>query len=309
MQARVGLYDRERKPKMKTGTSKRIRLHDGRTLGFLEVGDLRGRPIFYFHGFPGSRLEARFAQATAERQGVRVIGVDRPGFGLSQVKPGRTIDDWPDDVLQLAAAIGTKRFAVLGASGGGPYAVACAAKIPDHLTAAGILCGLGPIQALNDTANMMRINRIGLLLARHFPWATRPIFAIAALGLRHFPDRIVRQIASRAPDPDKEALATSTLGLVLRDSFWESVGHSLHGPAEDLILYGRPWGFRLQEITSRVYVWHGEKDRIVPCSIGRYLAQSIPGCRAIFYPEDGHFSIFLNHLPEILATLAGDPIL
>jgi pimeloyl-ACP methyl ester carboxylesterase len=290
---------------MNEGTSTRIRLDDGRMLGFLEPGDPQGIPIFYFHGFPGSRLEARYARGEAERLGVRLIGLDRPGYGLSEVKTDRKIEDWPLDVLQLAHGLGIKRFAVLGMSGGGPYAAACALKIPNHLTATGIVCGLGPIQALKATGEMVRMNRVGLFISRRFPWAVKPVFGLACQVLRRYPERIVRHIVWKVTVPDKEALAASRLGPVLQETFRESVRNTFHGPAGDLILYGRSWGFSLQEITSRVYLWHGEKDRIVPCAMGRYLAQAIPNCQAKFYPEDGHFSIVVNHLPEILTTLAG----
>jgi pimeloyl-ACP methyl ester carboxylesterase len=125
--------------------NKTIQLHDGRTLGYAEYGSSHGKTIFYFHGHPGSRFEARFLAEQTVQYGVRLIGVDRPGMGLSSFKRGRRILDWPDDAAELADSLQIEHFAVVGFSGGGPYALACAHKIPQRLTACGIISGVGHI--------------------------------------------------------------------------------------------------------------------------------------------------------------------
>lgn len=127
--------------------SRTLRLRDGRLLGYAEYGDPGGPALFYFHGFPGSRLEARLGDAVAARNGVRLIALDRPGFGLSHFKPGRTISEWPDDVVELADALGIDRFAVMGVSGGGPYVAACALKIPHRLIGAAMVSSTAPSDA------------------------------------------------------------------------------------------------------------------------------------------------------------------
>src|SRR5512136_816792 len=127
-----------------TRSGKTIRLRDGRRLGYVEFGDPAGKPIFHFHGYPGSRLEGRIIHAAAVKCGARFIAVDRPGMGLSDFKPKRTILDWPDDVVELADFLQIDQFAVEGASGGGPYSLACARKIPDRLTHVGVLSGVDP---------------------------------------------------------------------------------------------------------------------------------------------------------------------
>src|SRR5947209_6959948 len=122
---------------------KTFQLHDGRALGYVEYGNQKGKTLFYFHGHPGSRLEARFLAKQAMQTGVRLIGVDRPGMGLSSYKTGRRFLDWPDDVIELADGLQIERFAVAGFSGGGPYALACAFKISHRLSACGIISGAG----------------------------------------------------------------------------------------------------------------------------------------------------------------------
>ncbi len=123
---------------MEDRTGRTIRLRDGGRLGYAEWGDTDGRPLLYFHGWPGARVEGRLGAEVARAKGIRFIALDRPGMGLSDYQPRRTFVDWPIDVAELAAALGLDRFAVLGISGGGPYAAACAWKLSERLTGAGI---------------------------------------------------------------------------------------------------------------------------------------------------------------------------
>src|SRR5436190_10650714 len=126
-----------------------IKLRDGRVLAYAEYGSPGGLPIIHCHGTPSSRVEGDliFDAAIAAELGVRIIVPDRPGMGRSDFQPGRRIVDWPNDVLELAAALGLDRFAVLGESGGSPYAAACAALIPARVRALGLLGGVAPFDA------------------------------------------------------------------------------------------------------------------------------------------------------------------
>ena len=124
-----------------------FQLRDGRTLGYAEYGNSAGTPLFYFHGHPGSRFEAGFFAQQATHNGIRLIGIDRPGMGLSSYKAGRQFLDWPDDVVELADNLHIDRFAVARFSGGGPYALACAVKIPHRLLSCGIISGVGVLVA------------------------------------------------------------------------------------------------------------------------------------------------------------------
>jgi pimeloyl-ACP methyl ester carboxylesterase len=121
-------------------------LNDGRTLGFAEYGDPSGEPVLEFHGVPGSRLEAWYYDDAGKRVGARVIGIDRPGFGISTYRKDYRIADWPSDVLEFANALGLTRFAVAGVSSGSPYALACARFIPERLKACAIVSGISPLR-------------------------------------------------------------------------------------------------------------------------------------------------------------------
>jgi len=280
-----------------------IILADGRTLAFAVYGATRGKPVFYFHGFPSSRLEARFAHNLGLEVGARIIAVDRPGYGLSDFLPGRTIRDWPKDTLQLADALGIDRFHVMAVSGGGPYALACAHGIPERIRSVGIACGLGPMDRPEAGEGMVFLNRFGLLLGKKSPWTVRVLFALAAIAFSCFPGLVVDLIAAHLPGPDRQALRRPDVRRLLADSFRESVRAGHRGPAHDILLYSRPWGFALGEIQKEIHLWYGERDSIVPPAMGRYLSEQIPGARLTIFPEDGHFSPLVSRLEEIVAAL------
>jgi len=284
---------------MSNNICNQIILADGRQLGFAEFGDRQGKPVFYFHGFPGSRLEARLAEKISLDTRVRFIAIDRPGFGLSSFKPGRTLVDYTDDVVELADTLGVKRFSVLGVSGGGPYAAACAFEIPHRLDAVGIVCGMGPVDARDLMRTMPLTYRLGMRLAGRFPQIATALYSFPAFFFRNYTRFMLSVLSGKVAEPDKIALKNKELTKILSASFREAFRRSLRWPAKDAVLYSRPWGFHLQDIRIRIHLWHGEKDRIVPPELGRYMAQAIPDCSATFYPDEGHFSIILNRIEEI----------
>ena len=144
--------------------NQRIKLKDGRRLGFAEIGDSDGIPLFHFHGFPASRLEAVMLTETISEKKIRFISIDRPGIGLSDSKKGRKLLDWPSDIIELADELSIDKFAVEGISGGAPYSIACAYKIPEKLTACGIICGLGPLS--KQIKKLLNINPATIFIAR-----------------------------------------------------------------------------------------------------------------------------------------------
>jgi len=279
-----------------------LRLRDGRLLGYAEYGDPEGKPAFFFHGMPGSRLEARFGHDAAKKLGLRVIAIDRPGYGLSDFKPRRTFLDWPDDVVELAGALNVDRFAVAGVSGGGPYVAACALKIPQRLTAAGIISGVGPFEVPGATEGMSQRNRFIFGMARRLPWLVNLPYWLMAQGARRFPDRAISLMMRSLPEPDKAVLARPEIRALFMEDTAEAFRSGGRGAAWECVLYARPWGFRLEDIRMEVHLWQGEVDVNVPPSMGRYQAEAIPNCRATFYPGEGHLLI-IDRIEEILAAL------
>jgi len=288
-----------------TRTGKTVVLPDGRVLGYAECGDSTGEPIFHFHGTPSSRVEAARGDAEALSQGVRLIGIDRPGMGLSDYQRGRRILDWPDDVSALADALGIDRFAVLGVSGGGPYAAACAFKIPERLTACGIVSSIVPPDVRVE--GVAQESQVLLTIARRLPWLLSPLLWWI-LG-RHMQDRekaesMLAEGVEYRPEPDRDLLQNPEMMELYYAETAEAFRQRAKGPAHDFRLYTQPWGFRLEEIEFEVHLWHGELDASAPVAMGRTIAARIPNCKATFYPDDAHISTGINHLGEILRALA-----
>jgi pimeloyl-ACP methyl ester carboxylesterase len=281
----------------------------GRRLGYDEYGPADGRPLFYFHGTPSSRKDWRALgnEGLPEKLGVRVIAADRPGIGLSDFQPGRRIGDWPADVVALADALGIERFAVLGYSGGGPYVVACALKIPQRLTAAGIAAGEGPADqpGIYEGINPQAIQFMNL--AREKPWQFRLMWGMVCAMARHAPRLLARRggFFTGLPEADKAvSLEHPELGRALYAAMIESVHSGTRGPQWDAALAVSPWDFPIDHIPTTVHLWQGECDRNVPPATGRYLARTIPDCQATFLPGEGHVSLVVNHLEQILRVLS-----
>lgn len=297
----------------RTTIDQRMQLRDGRWLGYLDYGDPAGTPIFCFHGTPNSRL-AHFADDNLLKElHIRLIVPDRPGYGLSDFQPRRHLLDWPADVEQLADHLGIQRFAVLGRSGGGPHAAACAYSIPQRLTRVGIVSG-GPPQELAPLSAFLPLQRIANFTGRYFP---RPLLRAGCYpslrSARSNPGRWARvasiQATARAGESFKSLFArirssvSSSLAPTAREQILEPFRQGVRDYAEDVWVCHHPWGFRPDDIHGiEVYLWHGELDSIVPVSVARALAAAIPGCHATFYPDESH-DAYTMHTREILTAL------
>ncbi len=283
-----------------------LRLADGRLLGYGDFGDPSGTPIMLFHGFPGSRLTAAIGHEAAARAGVRVIAPDRPGMGLSTFQPGRGILDWPGDVTQLADALGLGTFAVAGISGGGPYAAVCALRLGERLSGAAIISGVAPFDAPDATAGMNRMNRLLFTVAGHAPWLARLPMLLFQFALRS-PERAIDRAIGAMPAPDAAIMRRPDVRTMFAADLVEAFRGGGRGPAWELALYARPWGFRLEDIAMEVHLWQGEADKNVPVAMGRYQAAAIPNCRATFYPGEGHLLI-IDRMEEILGAVVARPV-
>lgn len=289
-------------------TGRTFRLADGRLLGYAEFGEPTGCPVFYFHGLPGSRLEAAFLEAPARRLGLRIIAPDRPGFGLSDFQPRRTITDWPCDIAALADSFGLDRFGVLGNSGGGPYAAVCARYLFDRLRGAALVCGLGPLDPPEALSKLPAWPRFVFEIARRSPRLLKMLVRTAVFSLRRFPGPLLRLMAWNSSPADRAVLHRPEGRRVLAQSFHEAVRQGEQGGILELQLLTRPWGFGLEEIPMEVMIWYGGQDRTVPPWFGAAQAAAIPKRRVHFLPAEGHFSLPANHMEEILTDLLQAPL-
>jgi len=282
-----------------------LKLKDGRNLGYAEFGDLNGTPIFHFHGYVGSRLEAKLIAEKVKEHGIRVISVERPGLGLSDFQPDRTLLDWPDDIIELADHLGLEKFAIEGMSGGGPYAAVCAYKIPERLTCCGIIAGMGPIDM--GTKGMMRSNRMLFFFARRMPFLLKVIMKGQMKAFNN-PEKIQKAMdksAKKLPEPDRKLMEDAKFLNLMIEEIKEAFRSGVEGAVHEGKIYARPWGFDLKDISPdlQVYLWHGELDVNVSISMGRKMCEMIPKCDCKFFPDDAHLSVAFNNLDEIFKTL------
>ncbi|MEE8412122.1 MAG: alpha/beta hydrolase [Acidobacteriota bacterium] len=285
----------------------RIQLSDGRTLAAAEVGDPDGTAVIYSHGFPGSRLGVRLGEVDAKRYGIRLIAFDRPGWGESDPLHGRRLTDWPRDVADAADRLGCTRFNLIGVSGGAPFALACAAALPDRVGRTGIVCGLGPVVAMHKGDGMMWHNRVGLTMASRAPWLVRPVMGVSGPILRRFFGVAIDHLARHAGPADAAVLADPAIRDILGAEFREAFRHGGAGAAADGLIYGADWGLDLAAIKGPVHLWHGEDDRIVPLAMAHWVAERIPGVSVSYHPGEGHFSLVIGHLAEIFDVLRIGP--
>jgi pimeloyl-ACP methyl ester carboxylesterase len=276
-----------------------IALPDGRRVGYAEYGDTSGSPVLFCHGFPGTRLEARHADAFGAALGLRLLAVDRPGIGFTDPVPMDAVGDWALEAARVADALGVGSFAVLGVSGGAPYSLACAALMPDRVTSLHVVGGLGP---LPDGVRRQLPAPHRLLAAACVRWprgfgriARRLIASIVA-----HPEFYLRVSESVLPPADAAMLEGSAVPRSLTANFAEAVRSGEAGVARELELFGRDWGFALEEIDCPVVVWHGEADVVVPLSVARHIVSRIERARAVFLPREGHFSVFPRYTAPIL---------
>jgi len=280
-----------------------IQLTDGRHLAYNEYGDSQGKPVFFFHGWPGARLQGQLTDVPAKKLGLRIIAPDRPGFGLSDFQPDRSILDWPKDISELADQLNIIQFAVLGLSGGGPYALACAHEIPHQLTAAGIISGAGPVDAPGAAEDVSPSLKRMILLTKKAPWLVKVLLWQSSRRVRQDPEGSFTKLLSTLPAPDRDALLKPGMKEMALTARIDSFQSGSRGHVWEIGLFGRPWGFQREDIQMPIHLWHGEGDLEILPITAQKQADAIQDCRIRFLPDEGHYSVYINHNESILMEL------
>lgn len=283
----------------------RVETPDGRVLQVLERGIRDGRPVLVHSGSPNSRLLFDPTVEAAERQGIRLISYDRPGYGGSSPYPGRKVADCTDDVRAIAAALGLDRLAVWGISGGGPHAIACAALLPDLVPAVAVLASIAPwgAEGLDYFADMGEMNVEDFKLQLSDPIAARAKCEqdrreMLTLGA----DELLGYLETLLSPPDA-AVLTGALAEFLVASTRDGLGTTSDGWWDDTVAFLSPWGFEFASIETPVLLRHGRQDRFVPYGHGEWLSRHIPGVQAELTEDDGHLTQFMRHIDRVHAWL------
>ncbi|MDI9953922.1 alpha/beta hydrolase [Rhodococcus sp. IEGM 1305] len=276
-----------------------IRLRDGRLMGFAEYGDPGGFTVVNAHGGLAGRLDVAPADRSARDAGIRLLSPDRPGIGLSDPQPGRTVLDWARDVEDLANHLGVGRFGVMGWSMGGQYALAVGSRVASRVTSVAVIAGALPLTESGVFAQLPAGDRAFTRLSQHAPLVARSCFRVmGAVALRA--PRLFRRLGAR----DLGAADAAVLRSEPVRNFSLMSGEALRtapGMVEDYRAWMRPWGFAPEDLTVPVDVWGGSDDELVPTHWPPALARRIPGA-TLNIRTGGHFMAHL-HYREILGTL------
>lgn len=281
-----------------------IELPDGTQVGYAEAGDPAGPPVMYLHGSPSSRLEIGLPgiREAADDLGLRVIAADRPGIGLTPFRR-YSVPDYPQLVRSLADALGIDRFAVVGVSGGGKYACACAWALPDRVTRVALVSSTCSFDLPGARATWNAEDRRLYRAANWAPWLVRLVMTKMARDIGRNPDALFATVQRSVGAVDQEVLAPREFREALARDIGQAFRQGGHGPAHDLMLEARPWDLPLERITVPVDLWHGEEDRVVSPEQGRILAAVLPVATEHYVPGEGHFSLFARHARAIMDSL------
>jgi pimeloyl-ACP methyl ester carboxylesterase len=285
-----------------------VRAPDGRVMAVNEWGAPLGHPVFVLHGTPGSRLGVAPRPMVLYHQGIRLIAYDRPGYGGSDRQIGRRIVDAAEDVRAIADHLGIERFAVVGRSGGGPHALACAARLPGRVTRAAALVSVAPRIGPEGMTDARWYRDMGEMNQADYRAAQRGLDAVSEQLLPRAgrigadPDVLLNDVRRDAQASDLRVISDAGIRRVLKQSYREAMRQWGAGWCDDAIALVGDWGFRLADIKAPVQLWHGQKDTFSPSGHSAWLAGHIPDAVLRAEPEKAHFDAF-TELPGILTWL------
>jgi pimeloyl-ACP methyl ester carboxylesterase len=279
----------------------RVSRGDGSVIAVKVAGDQGGRRVLFCHGLADSRLSARLFAPAASELGLRLVAPDRPGIGRTEPRGLRWLADWVEDAELVLDAAAAGPAALLGVSAGGPFAAACAARLPGHVRSLTLIAPLGAPGW--PSCGMAPQQRAVLPVARHAPASGGWFLGRLAVLARRSPQLFLRLAASELPGIDRRALAEPGMREAFLTGYAEAFRRGSRGVAQDLRVLMRPWGFELGSITVPASIHHGDADTTVPLEHARLFAAAIPGGQLQLHPGHGHFSI-LGTAGQMLAALA-----
>lgn len=277
----------------------------GGTWAVRQSGAAEGLPLVYLHGTPSSRLESALADDLAAGLGVRLISFDRPGYGGSS-PASYSLSSVARSTAAIADGLGIDGFAVIGQSGGGPFALACGAVLGDRVTRVGVTGGAGPFDRMPGLMEILDENdkaAVALLPDRE---ASAAKFAegfepFRALG-RMSPAEIVTGFRQMCSARDNELLDDPRLAGALGSAMAVSLQQGTSGAGWDNVSWVGPWDFDLADVRQPVDLWYGGEDLLCPASVGPWFEQHLPHATLHFRPGDGHLGV-MDHTREVLETL------
>ncbi|MGD9996253.1 MAG: alpha/beta fold hydrolase [Ilumatobacteraceae bacterium] len=274
----------------------------GAVVGFYEYGDPTGYPVLTFHGTPACGAGFAFADEPARARGLRIIAPDRPGVGRSSRRSGWVVGDYPTMVAAFADALGLGRFSVWGYSGGGPYAVACVARLAERIDASAVAAGMGEIGVFATADEFEKTDRQMLALAPRHPVIARWIMGFAGWMAERSPRSALKSFEAQLSASDRAVIAEVGDPAAVMAMFTRAFQRGAHGVVADYAALSRPWGCELSTATGAVTVWHGTADTMVPLRHSAELARRLPNATLTTWEGEGHLAP-ITHVDQILDTL------
>jgi pimeloyl-ACP methyl ester carboxylesterase len=284
-----------------------VRVAGKRRIAVDSWGSPTGMPVFLLHGTPGSRSGPRPRSSLLYRLGIRLISYDRPGYGGSDPQPARTVADAASDVEAIADHLELDTFAVVGRSGGGPHALACAALLGARIQAVACLVGLAPSNAkdLDWYAGMTTSNTSEFKARESNGVASRKLktkLGKQALAIQADPEEMLRILMPELADQDKRIVADIAIQKLLADTYAEAVRKGSTGWIHDVIALRAPWQFDLTSVKAPTLLWHGNDDVFSPVTHTHWLARQIPDSVVAVENGAAHFSA-IEILPSALTWI------
>jgi len=277
-----------------------------RRLGFAEFGDPQGRAIFWLHGTPGGRRQIPVeARLYAQKNQIRLIGVDRPGIGSSTPHEYAKVIDFAEDLRTIADTLGIDKMEIIGLSGGGPYTLGCAAAMPDRVIAIGVLGGVAPTRGSDGIGGGI-MGKVGLPIAPVLEHVGAPLSVVATALIRlikPIAEPALYLYASISPEGDRRLLVRPEFKAMFLDDLLNGSRKQLAAPFADVVVFARDWGFRLDEVKAPVRWWHGDCDHIVPFSHGQHVVALLPDAELRTLPGESHLG-GLGEAEAIMQTMA-----
>jgi pimeloyl-ACP methyl ester carboxylesterase len=273
-------------------TSRVQRLADGRRIGYAEFGDPRGATVLALHGTPGSRLMFALTDRAARARGLRIVAPERPGYGLSDFRRTTSLAQTAEDMTAFADALGLDRLAMIGVSGGGPFAVAAASSMAERTILLGLISPVGPIADCHGHIRMSKQHRLIFTRIGRSPPAIASFFWSVRGLVRLAPGLAYRALMQRVPRSDRSVLARTEVKANLQTALREGLRPGIQGARQDLRLFCGAWGLPLDDIDVPTIVWQGSDDPIVPAGAAYHLAERLPNCRLDVVQDGGHYWVF-----------------
>ncbi len=275
---------------------------NGRVVGVYEYGDPTGRPVMVFHGTPACGAGFTWADAPARERGLRLIAPDRPGVGLSSRLPSWKVADYPVQVRELANTLGIGEYSVWGYSGGGPYAVACAAQPDDRVRSAVVAAGMGQVGVWATIDESEKTDRQMLELSTKHPALARLLLGVSGRGARISPKIAMKSFEKQLNDSDREVVLGLGRPAEVMALFTQAFLRGASGVVADYAAIAQPWGVDVESIAIPLTIFQGDADTMVPARHSEELAKRVPAARLVMWPGEGHLAT-ITHVEEILDEL------